>query len=40
MIFQMTLFVVVVNIVDFQIKLICSTSEHENSETGETHSKQ
>ena len=33
----MTLFVVVVNIVDFQIKVICSMFEHENNATVETH---
>ena len=39
--FQMTLFVVVVvKIVDFQIKVICSMSAHENSATAETHSEQ
>ena len=38
--FPIVMFVVIVRIVDFQIKAICSMSEHENNAIAETHSKQ
>ena len=38
--FPIVMFVVVAKIVDFQIKAICSMSEHENSAMTKTHSKQ